>query len=116
MPAYRSRRERFDRLALSLVAEITRHIPEVAHVEFAVEDVPPSAPAPWEEHAVVFGRMFRAERHLPARIVLYRLPIQGRCRAEAELRETLEWVLVENLSGLLCMPPEDLAPPEWRLF
>src|SRR5674476_418568 len=38
-------------------------------LEFAVEDVPPSDPAPWESSEVPLGRLFAAQGKMPARIV-----------------------------------------------
>ena len=67
-----------------LVTELIRLWPQVSTIEFAVEDVPPSDPAPWESHSVVVARIFPADRRrgLRDRIVVYRLPITLRCPPE----------------------------------
>ncbi|MDU0967598.1 MAG: metallopeptidase family protein [Actinomycetaceae bacterium] len=117
LPGFRTRSEQFDELAIAAVSDIAVEWEAVNDIEFAVEDVPPSDPAPWEDHAVVFGRCFPAERahHLKTRIVLYRLPIQGRCRTRDELRDTLRWVIVENVANALAVPPDALIPRQWEL-
>nr|WP_223875391.1 metallopeptidase family protein [Nanchangia anserum] len=115
LPAALPRSQRFDALAMRIVADITAHVPQVADVEFAVEDVPPIDPAPWESASVTLGRYFPAERsrRTPSRIVLYRLPIQARCRGIDQLRDALAWVIVENVANALGMHPEDVVPPAW---
>ena len=45
-----------------LVTELISRWPQVSTIEFAVEDVPPSTPAPWESHSVVVARIFPADR------------------------------------------------------
>ena len=40
-------------MVADLVSELIGRWPQVATIEFAVEDVPPSNPAAWESHNVV---------------------------------------------------------------
>ena len=63
-------------MVADLVSELIDRWPQVATIEFAVEDVPPSNPAAWEPHNVVVARIFPADRRrgLRDRIVVYRLP------------------------------------------
>ncbi|WP_026460053.1 metallopeptidase family protein [Schaalia suimastitidis] len=104
-----TRREAFDRLVADVVAELTRRWPAVSTIEFAVEDVPPSAPAPWEDHGVVTARIFPADRRrgLSDRIVVYRLSVLRRCSSE-ELPQFLLQLLAERISHLLVIDPDDL--------
>ena len=108
-PAWRTRREDFDLLVKELVSDLIRRWPQVATIEFAVEDVPPSDPAPWESHSVVVARVFPADRRraLRDRIVVYRLPIVQRCPAE-EVAATTRRVLVERISHILALPPDEI--------
>ncbi|MCM3899413.1 metallopeptidase family protein [Kytococcus sedentarius] len=108
-PAWRTRREDFDLLVKELVSDLIRRWPQVATIEFAVEDVPPSDPAPWEPHNVVVARVFPADRRraLRDRIVVYRLPIVQRCPAE-EVAATTRRVLVERISHILALPPDEI--------
>ena len=79
------------------------------HDEFAVEDVPPSNPAPWESHNVVVARIFPADRRrgLHDRIVVYRLPITLRCAPE-EVAVMTRRVLIERISHILALPPDEI--------
>lgn len=94
-------------------AELTRTCEAVASIEFAVEDVPPSDPAPWER-GVVLGRGFSAEpaAGLPSRIVLYRRPMCARARGSVELAWLVHHVVVEQVAHMLGRHPEDLDP-DW---
>lgn len=81
-------------------------------VEFAVEDVPPSAPAPWEQGAVPLGRYFPADgaAGLRHRIVVYRRPLAGRADGPDDLGALVRDVLVEQIAHMLNKAPEDIDP------
>ncbi len=81
-------------------------------VEFAVEDIPPSAPAPWETGGVPLGRYFPADagQGLADRIVLYRRPIESRCEDEADVRDVVRHVLVEQVAQMTGQDPDDIDP------
>ena len=108
-PAWRTRREDFDLMVSELVSELIRQWSQVSTIEFAVEDVPPSNPAPWESHSVVVARIFPADRRrgLRDRIVVYRLPITLRCAPE-EVALMTRRVLVERISHVLALPPDEI--------
>lgn len=77
-------------------------------VEFGIETVPPSEPAPWE-HGVALGRLFPHDAGEPARIVLYRRPLEMRAELvpiEALIRD----VLAEHVAHLLGRTPEEVEP------
>lgn len=108
-----TRSQAFDDLVLEAAARLepalgTRH----AGTEFAVEDVPPSDPAPWETPSVLLGRLFPAQGRLPARIVLYRRPIEARAVDPAERALLVEEILAEHVAALLGVSPEDLLGEE----
>lgn len=92
-----------------LVSELIGRWPQVATIEFAVEDVPPSNPASWESHNVVVARIFPADRRrgLHDRIVVYRLPITLRCQPD-EVGVVTRRVLVERISHILALPPDEI--------
>lgn len=95
---------------------LSRNVPgQLDRVEFAVEDVPPSDPAPWEGNAAPFGRFFPADRMagIPARVVLYRRPLQIRARSRYELEYLVHVVVCEQLSAGLGIAMTDLDP-RWR--
>lgn len=113
LPGWRTRAERFDELVLAVVERLERQVgPELDGVEFAVEAVPPSDPAPWEAGAVPLGRYFPATpaAGLNDRIVIYRHPVIARTHGEAETALLLRDVLVEQIAHLLSRDPEDIDP------
>ena len=86
---------------------------QLAGTEFAVEEVPPSSPAPWEHGAVPLGRYFPADAGLPPRVVVYRRPVVTRAVDEHDLADLVRDVLVEQVAHLLGHAPEDIDP-EYR--
>nr|WP_246582402.1 metallopeptidase family protein [Cellulomonas hominis] len=79
-------------------------------VEFAVEDVPPSNPAPWEHGGVPLGRYFPAQPGLPPRIVVYRRPVESRAADADELADLVHDVVVEQVAHLLGRAPDEVDP------
>lgn len=102
-----SRRQTFDDLVLDTAETIERRLGQELGIELAVEEVPPSDPAPWE-HGVALGRLFPAERGVPARLVLYRRPILARAQDEAELAPLVSEVVTEQVARMLGRDPDDL--------
>ena len=110
LPAHRTRAEQFDDLVLDAIEDIERDWErQLSGTEFAVEDVPPSNPAPWER-GVLLGRYFPADAGLPARIVLYRRPIEARAQDPLDLADLVRDVVVEQVAHMLGRPPEDVDP------
>jgi predicted Zn-dependent protease with MMP-like domain len=111
LPAYRTRAERFDDLVLAAVERLekrwSRHL---EGAEFAVEDVPPSQPAPWEHGGVPLGRYFPSDAGLPPRIVVYRRPVETRAVDLEELEDLVRDVVVEQVAHLLARTPEEVDP------
>lgn len=109
-PAWRTRRERFDDLVVDLVAEIAERWPAVSGIEFGVEDVPPSDPAPWEDYSVVLCRAFPADarRGLKDRIVVYRRPVEQRGQAGDDVVDLTRSLLIDRISRVLAISPEEL--------
>ena len=111
LPAWRTRAERFDELVVAAADDLARHCPQVGSIQFAVEEVPPSDPAPWE-HGVVLGRGFAAQPRagLPSRIVVYRRPVASRAREDAELAGLVRRVVVEQVALVLGRGPDEIDP------
>lgn len=111
VPAMLSRAAEFDEIVLDAVARLEgrwgRPFPPM---ELAVEEVPPSDPAPWEHRQVSLGRLFPATASAPHRVVIYRRPVATRVRGDAELAALVLRVLTEQLAGMLGVGPEDLDP------
>lgn len=111
LPAHRTRAERFDDLVLDSVERLEQRWGRYLDgVEFAVEDVPPHDPAPWESGGVPLGRCFPSQPGLPPRIVVYRRPIESRCSDADELADLVHEVVVEQVAHLLGRAPEEIDP------
>lgn len=109
LPAWKTRREQFYRMVSGILHEFRQRVPEVASIEFAIEDVPPSDPAEWEKHDVTLSRLFPRDRkrRLADRIVVYRLPIAGRTTPE-EMPEFVATLLAHRICQVLLVEPRDL--------
>ena len=112
LPVSRTRAERFDDLVQEEVHRVTgRWQRELAGVEFAVEEVP--TVEPWAEgaDAVPLGRLDTAAADRPARIVVYRRPVQARGGGdERDLARLVRDVVVEEVADLLGLSPESVDP------
>ncbi|WP_028130865.1 MULTISPECIES: metallopeptidase family protein [Serinicoccus] len=103
-----SRRDRFDELVLDAAETVEQRWGSPLGLELAVEEVPPSDPAPWE-HDVALGRLFPAQGGMPARLVVYRRPVLHRAADEVELGALVTEVVVEQVARMLGRDPEDLV-------
>lgn len=111
VPAWRSRRDRFDDLVLDAVERLEqRWARQLEGVEFAVEDIPPSDPAPWEDDEVPLGRFFPAQGDLPPRVVVYRRPVESRAPGGPEVGALVHEVVVEQVAHLLGLTPDQVDP------
>lgn len=106
-----SRSEMFDELVIEAAERLERRWGKpFPPVQFAVEDVPPSDPAPWEAPEVPLGRLFGAEGRDPARIVIYRRPVETRASGAGELAALVGEVVTEQVAALLMVDPDSLDP------
>jgi len=109
VPGMATRAEQFDELVLDAATRMeVRAGRPLGEVEFAVEDVPPSDPAPWESSDVPLGRLFAGQGKLPARIVVYRRPVETRATDDRELAALINDVVVEQVASLLGVDPREL--------
>jgi predicted Zn-dependent protease with MMP-like domain len=109
VPAMATRAEQFDELVLDAAARLEQQAGKtLGEVEFAVEDVPPSDPAPWESSDVPLGRLFAAQGRMHARIVVYRRPVETRASDARELAALVNDVVVEQVASMLGVDPRDL--------
>lgn len=106
-----TRREEFDDLVLDAASRLEGRVgPQFGQVEFAVEDVPAADPAPWEREGVPLGRTFPGHGRQPARIVVYRRPVESRAQDQRELTAMVQDIVVEQVAALFNIPPSDLDP------
>ncbi|KAA8821644.1 metallopeptidase family protein [Bifidobacterium vespertilionis] len=115
LPRYRTRSGMFDDLVASQLKRLGQAWPELLKpVQFAVEDVPPSDPLPWEDEPRLLSKVFPAEHGIPPRIVLYRLPIQMQTRDRTELQFIIRDELVSCIAEHYGRRPEEIDP-DWGL-
>ena len=111
LPVSRSRAEQFDGLVLDAAERLDQRWSEqLAEVEFAVEDVPPSDPAPWEHGEVPLGRLFPRSGGHPARIVVYRRPVETRTSDLRDTARLVHDVVVEQVAHLIGIEPLEVDP------
>lgn len=101
-------RERFDVAVLDAVQAVERQLQSaLPALEVAVEDVPPSEPAPWED-GVALGRLFPTEGSLPAKLVIYRRPVETHAADRADIATLVHQVVAEQIAQMVGRDPEDL--------
>lgn len=111
VPTLRTRRERFDDIALAIVTEIdARWQSRLGLIEYAVEESP-DIPKEWtvEDH-IPLGSLERGSGATPARLVIYRRPIEHRCQTRSEIEAMVLMVVVEQVADLLGIAAEDVDP------
>ncbi len=109
-PELRTRRERFDDLALGIVTEIDRRWQhKLGLVEYAVEDTP-HIPDAWTTETVPLSSLVRGSGATPTRLVLFRRPIERRCENRGDLEALLLTIVVEQIAELLGIDAEEVDP------
>jgi hypothetical protein len=110
VPLLRSRRDRFDAIALEVVTALEdRWREELGAVEFVVEETP-VLPDDWAAATVPLSSVVRGTAGAPTRLVIFRRPIELRCETPEDLQALILTVLVEQVSELLGRPPEEIDP------
>lgn len=110
VPGTRSPREIFDSAVLGAVRRLdTRWHEQLGRIEFAVEETPLTSPG-WTSDTVPLASLVRGTGSTPTRIVLFRRPIELRCETRADLSVMVLTILVEQVSDLLGLPPEEIDP------
>jgi predicted Zn-dependent protease with MMP-like domain len=111
LPISRTPAERFDDLVLDAVEHLEEHwAEEMASLEFAVEDVPP--PEAIAEDVVPLSRVVPAVPDHPARVVVYRRPLEARAVDPADLADLVLDVVVNEVARALGIDPDVLDPPD----
>lgn len=112
-PVVRRRRaasREFDDLVLFVVDRLERTWgDQVSRVQFATEDVP-VVPADWKDERVPFAASSPATGDEPARVVVFRRPIETRTPHPAERAMLVHDVIVQRLAELWGMEPDDVDP------
>jgi hypothetical protein len=80
---------------------------DLDHVEFGTEDVPPVSDD-WTD-PVPLGSHLPASSSAPARVVLFRRPIEARAKSRPERVRLVHAQLVAQVSALLGRDPDDVG-------
>ncbi|MBA0049478.1 metallopeptidase family protein [Streptomyces sp. AJS327] len=123
VPLAISRAEAFDDLVRDSIGRLERHWPQLSGVEFAVQEVPPMAPRGTgrpdealegglseDTETVPLGRVTGPEGDRPARVVVYRRPVEIRAGGRDERALLVHEVVVEQVAELLGLAPESVDP------
>jgi predicted Zn-dependent protease with MMP-like domain len=105
VPLSLSRAESFNDLVQDSVDRLERRWPQLADVEFLVMDVPGS-----QEDSVPLGRSVAAGKDRPARVLVYRRPVEIRTKNRDERALLVHEVVVEQVAELLGLSPESVDP------
>ena len=114
VPLSVSRSEAFDDLVRDAADRLERRWPQLAEVEFAVQEVPPAVTDGSDgflgADAVPLGRLVSAGRGAPHRIVVYRRPVEIRAKNQEERAMLVHEIVVEQVAELLGLSPENVDP------
>jgi predicted Zn-dependent protease with MMP-like domain len=128
VPVAQTRAERFDELVLDAVEHLEqRWADELKGVEFAVEDVPAVGDDAWVDEDVVadetaggavpLGRLLPEQAdgrggRTPARVVVYRRPLEARATDRGDLADLVLDVVVDQVARLLRLDPDVVDPAD----
>lgn len=92
-----------------MIDRLTPRFPELRDVEFGTEEVP-VLPDDWSDEPVPFGSLTPAASGRPARIVLFRRPIELRAPTRVERTALVREVVAEHVADLLGRDPSEVDP------
>lgn len=115
VPIAESPSQRFDNLVLDAVEHVeVRWRDRMRQLDFAVEEVPPLDIGPVEDEissaGVPLARLLPAGGGEPARIVIYRRPLELRAVDREDLEDLVHDVVVEEVAHFLGLDPETVDP------
>ncbi|AXG78172.1 metallopeptidase family protein [Streptomyces paludis] len=105
VPLSTSRSESFHDLVRDSVDRLERRWPQLAEVDFLVMEVPVAL-----DDTVPLGSSEPADKNAPARIVVYRRPVEIRTKSRDERALLVHEVVVEQVAELLGLAPESVDP------
>lgn len=112
VPLSASRGEAFTDLVQDSVERLERRWPQLTEIEFMVLEVPPlgRADGEWQDEVVPLGGTITASEGRPARVVIYRRPVEIRTKGRDERAHLVHEVVVEQVAELLGLSPESVDP------
>lgn len=105
VPLSTSRSDSFRDLVRDSVDRLERRWPQLADVDFLIMDVPSP-----EEDTVPLGSSVPAGKEQPARIIVYRRPVEIRTKNRDDRALLVHEVVVEQVAELLGLSPESVDP------
>ncbi|MFD0066498.1 metallopeptidase family protein [Streptomyces sp. NPDC056690] len=112
VPLSASRAAGFADLVQDSVERLERRFPQLADIDFLILDVPSvgTAGEGWSDEAVPLGSTIAAREGHPARVVVYRRPVEIRTKGRDERAALVHEVVVEQVAELLGLSPETVDP------
>ncbi|MCT2593603.1 metallopeptidase family protein [Streptomyces sp. N2-109] len=111
VPLVTSRAETFDDLVRDSADRLERHWPQLAGVDFAVQEVPRMDDAEPDDSGIVpLGRVVPAHSDRPDCVIVYRRPVEIRTKNRDERALLVHEVVVEQVAELLGLSPESVDP------
>ncbi|WP_128375940.1 metallopeptidase family protein [Streptomyces cavernae] len=111
VPLAASRAEVFADLVQDSVERLERRWPQLADIDFVVLEVPRlDHKDGWHDEAVPLGGTIAARDGRPARVVVYRRPVEIRTKGRDERAALVHEVVVEQVAELLGLTPETVDP------
>jgi hypothetical protein len=112
VPLAASRAEVFADLVQDSVERLERRWPQLSEIDFLVLEVPRiDAPGEtWNDEAVPLGGTIPAHEDRPARVVVYRRPVEIRTKNRDERAALVHEVVVEQVAEILGLTPETVDP------
>lgn len=105
-----TRAARFDELVLDAAQRLESRLgQQLDSVRLSVEEVPGADPQPWASE-LALGAAFPAVGSDPARVVIYRRPVEARAGDQRELALIVNDVVIEQVAELLGRNPAELDP------
>ena len=120
MPLVETPSQRFDNIVLDAVEHVEqRWHDQLRSVDFAVEEVPTVeadnvVDDEIESAGVPLARLYPAGLDHPARIVLYRRPLELRALDREDLEDLVHDIVVDEVARFLGLAPEVVDPDGFR--
>ncbi|WP_327700280.1 metallopeptidase family protein [Streptomyces sp. NBC_00459] len=112
VPLSASRAVAFADLVQDSVERLERRWPQLADFDFLVLEVPQleGPPEAWADETVPLGGTIAAREGHPARVVVYRRPVEIRTKGRDERAALVHEVVVEQVAELLGLTPDTVDP------
>lgn len=112
VPLAAGRAEIFADLVQDSVERLERRWPQLGDIDFLVLEVPrlDGPGQAWDDEVVPLGGTVTARDGQPARVVVYRRPVEIRTKGRDERAALVHEVVVEQVADLLGLTPETVDP------